>query len=291
MKLRKFGAAFIASAVMMTSAAVIAYADAETPAAAADEFVSTSGFSQEEIANLIKNTFELKTGEEVAEFLKTLDSVGEELIGGVDSIGEEDLGTILALMSPEDAGSFIAWVAEAKLGSLSEDEANDLIQESLENISEEDLEQLQNLDLSEFGDIGSVSFEEWIKSEAAAGIANLSNDEIKDLCKKLIYAFQKEDVAQFLVSLGVADAETMSTIAALEPEDIEVLIDSITDEDIANFKATLIANITGAPVAGNVDAATDSSKGSPDTGIADVAAVAGLAVLALGGIMVAKKRK
>jgi len=42
---------------------------------------------------------------------------------------------------------------------------------------------------------------------------------------------------------------------------------------------------------GDVDAATDSSKGSPDTGIADVAAVAGLAVLAGGAFIVAKKRK
>ena len=49
--------------------------------------------------------------------------------------------------------------------------------------------------------------------------------------------------------------------------------------------------MTSAAVIAYADAATDSSKGSPDTGIADVAAVAGLAVLALGGIMVAKKRK
>ena len=43
---------------------------------------------------------------------------------------------------------------------------------------------------------------------------------------------------------------------------------------------------------GNVDAATDSSKGSPDTGIADVAAIAGIAVLAGGVALVAgRKRK
>ena len=51
------------------------------------------------------------------------------------------------------------------------------------------------------------------------------------------------------------------------------------------------APAAAAPAAGDVDAATDSSKGSPDTGIEDVAVVAGLAVLALGGVMVAKKRK
>jgi hypothetical protein len=42
---------------------------------------------------------------------------------------------------------------------------------------------------------------------------------------------------------------------------------------------------------GDVDAATDSSKGSPDTGVADVAAVAGLGVLAAGAVIFAKKRK
>ena len=51
------------------------------------------------------------------------------------------------------------------------------------------------------------------------------------------------------------------------------------------------APAAAAPAAGDVDAATDSSKGSPDTGIADVAAVAGLAVLAIGGVVFTKKRK
>ncbi|MDE7233818.1 MAG: LPXTG cell wall anchor domain-containing protein [Ruminiclostridium sp.] len=46
-----------------------------------------------------------------------------------------------------------------------------------------------------------------------------------------------------------------------------------------------------APAAGNVAAATDSSKGSPDTGVADVAAIAGLAIVAGGAVLVAKKRK
>ncbi|MBO6231542.1 MAG: hypothetical protein J6O50_13360 [Ruminiclostridium sp.] len=46
-----------------------------------------------------------------------------------------------------------------------------------------------------------------------------------------------------------------------------------------------------APSAGNVDAATDSSKGSPDTGIADVAAVAGIAVIAAGAFVLSRNRK
>ncbi len=45
------------------------------------------------------------------------------------------------------------------------------------------------------------------------------------------------------------------------------------------------------PTAGDVNGATDSSKGSPDTGVADVAAVAGLAVAAAGAFVLSKKRK
>ena len=48
---------------------------------------------------------------------------------------------------------------------------------------------------------------------------------------------------------------------------------------------------TDAPAAsGDVDASTDSSKGSPDTGVEDVAVVAGLAIVAAGAVLVSKKR-
>ena len=46
-----------------------------------------------------------------------------------------------------------------------------------------------------------------------------------------------------------------------------------------------------AATAGDTTAAVTSSKGSPNTGIADVAAVAGIAVVAAGALVVAKKRK
>ena len=49
--------------------------------------------------------------------------------------------------------------------------------------------------------------------------------------------------------------------------------------------------IEEAPAAGDVEAAAESTKASPDTGIADVAAVAGIAVAAAGAFIVAKKRK
>ena len=61
--------------------------------------------------------------------------------------------------------------------------------------------------------------------------------------------------------------------------------------DYTLVSASTVDAAPAAPAAGNVDAATDSSKGSPDTGIADVAAVAGLAVLAIGGVVFTRKRK
>ncbi len=51
------------------------------------------------------------------------------------------------------------------------------------------------------------------------------------------------------------------------------------------------ADAAPAATAGDTTAAVTSSKGSPDTGIADVAAVAGIAVVAAGALVVAKKRK
>lgn len=48
---------------------------------------------------------------------------------------------------------------------------------------------------------------------------------------------------------------------------------------------------TQAPAAGDVAAATSSTKGSPDTGVEDVAVAAGLAIVAAGAVLVSKKRK
>lgn len=51
------------------------------------------------------------------------------------------------------------------------------------------------------------------------------------------------------------------------------------------------AETTAAPVAGNTAAPTDSSKGSPETGVEDVAAIAGLALVAGAAIALTRKRK
>ncbi len=61
----------------------------------------------------------------------------------------------------------------------------------------------------------------------------------------------------------------------------------------AEEAAPAAAEVTAAPApaTGDVAAATDSTKGSPNTGIEDVAVVAGLALVAGGALVVAKKRK
>ncbi len=51
------------------------------------------------------------------------------------------------------------------------------------------------------------------------------------------------------------------------------------------------ATTTAAPTTGDTQAATDSSKGSPDTGVADVAVIGGLALAAGAGIVLTRKRK
>ncbi len=56
-------------------------------------------------------------------------------------------------------------------------------------------------------------------------------------------------------------------------------------------EAAPAADVSAAATAGDTTAAVTSSKGSPDTGIADVAAAAGIAVVAAGAVVIAKKRK
>ena len=71
-----------------------------------------------------------------------------------------------------------------------------------------------------------------------------------------------------------------------------ITLGEITWSDSDSFvPGEAVAAAAAAPAAGDVAAATDSSKGSPDTGIEDVAVAAGLALVAAGGVMIARKRK
>ena len=96
--------------------------------------------------------------------------------------------------------------------------------------------------------------------------ANIWNTELESY--KGAYP-TKSLAIQFTVSgLGAADAEAPAA-----------------DETPAD------TTVDAAPAAGDVAAATDSSKGSPDTGIESVAAIGGLAILAGAAIAFTRKRK
>ncbi len=99
------------------------------------------------------------------------------------------------------------------------------------------------------------------------------------------FGFLAED--QFTITF------TISGLNGAEAADEDVAADDAADEDVDEAPAdeAVEAPADEAPVAGDVDAAVDSTKGSPDTGVADVAAVAGLAIVAAGAVLVSKKRK
>ncbi|MGN0619443.1 MAG: NPXTG-anchored protein [Ruminiclostridium sp.] len=88
-------------------------------------------------------------------------------------------------------------------------------------------------------------------------------------------------VGEWSVCEVTFEAYTVGGDAAEAPADEEVVV--------APADETPVVDNTAA--AGDVDAATDSSKGSPDTGVADVAAVAGLAIVAAGAVVISRKRK
>lgn len=118
---------------------------------------------------------------------------------------------------------------------------------------------------------------EWTKVEVTFDVYGL--DEAAD------DAAADEDVA--------ADDAADEDVAADDAADEDVAADDAADEDVDEAPAdeAVEAPADEAPVAGDVDAAVDSTKGSPDTGVADVAAVAGLAIVAAGAVLVSKKRK
>lgn len=57
------------------------------------------------------------------------------------------------------------------------------------------------------------------------------------------------------------------------------------------YVQTAAASLPGSDIAAEVTSAPADTKGSPDTGIADAAVIAGIAILAAGGVVLSKKRK
>lgn len=128
------------------------------------------------------------------------------------------------------------------------------------------------------------------------------------------FAFAAED--QFTVTFTITGLDGADDVAVEEVEEVEEaeeaeeveaeeVEEAVVEEEVAapeevvaedeavaeEAPAEEVEEAPALPAAGDVEAATDSSKGSPDTGVADVAAVAGLAIVACGAALVSKKRK
>ena len=94
-----------------------------------------------------------------------------------------------------------------------------------------------------------------------------------------------------VLSLEVFDKSGNLMISFDENGNVVSAPAAATAAPAADDTAAPAADDTAAPAAGDVAAATDSSKGSPDTGIGDVAAVAGIAIAAAGALIIAAKKK
>ncbi len=99
----------------------------------------------------------------------------------------------------------------------------------------------------------------------------------------------EEEATEEEVEEEVVEEETEEDAEIEEDAAEEEVEEEATEEEVVEEE--VVEEEDEAPATGDVDASTDSSKGSPDTGVADVAAVAGLAVVAAGAFIVAKKRK
>ena len=84
--------------------------------------------------------------------------------------------------------------------------------------------------------------------------------------------------------LGGGNAAETTTAAATVDTPVDVIPTGSGTE--------ITTTSTGStPTAGDVTAPTDSSKGSPNTGVEDIAPLAGMALVSAGVIFAAKKRK
>ncbi len=92
---------------------------------------------------------------------------------------------------------------------------------------------------------------------------------------------------------AVTDADGKAVVT-FPPRDGNYVLSAVSDT-MTLVPAVCIADVKlaseSAAAAGDVDAATSGAKGSPNTGIADVAVISGIAVLAAGAVIVSKKRK
>ena len=95
----------------------------------------------------------------------------------------------------------------------------------------------------------------------------------------------KDGSGNALISWDQAGKCSLSPVGAAS-----ATVDAAAEEAPAETAAPAAEDTAAAPAAGDTTAAVTSTKASPNTGIEDVAVVAGLAVVAAGALFVAKKR-
>ena len=95
----------------------------------------------------------------------------------------------------------------------------------------------------------------------------------------------KDGSGNALISWDQAGKCSLSPVGAAS-----ATVDAAAEEAPAETAAPAAEDTAAAPAAGDTTAAVTSTKASPNTGIEDVAVVAGIAVVAAGALFVAKKR-
>lgn len=126
-------------------------------------------------------------------------------------------------------------------------------------------------------------------------LANVWNSDIGSYglafpTKSLAIEFTIEGLGGGAAEEAAAEETTVEETAAPETEAPATEAPAETEAAPAT-EAAVDAAAEAAPAAGDTNQAAASGKGSPDTGIEDVAVVGGLALLAGAGIVLSRKRK
>ena len=89
---------------------------------------------------------------------------------------------------------------------------------------------------------------------------------------------------------GAADTDVADTdVADTDVADTDVADTDVSDTDVADGAVDTDVNEDAVDADGNVTI-TEEDKGSPDTGVEGVAAIAGIAIVASGALVLSKKK-
>ena len=124
----------------------------------------------------------------------------------------------------------------------------------------------------------------YVDGEAVKTYENPICDETKACFNIGLVNIWNTDIGSWGLAFPTSTLEVEFTIEGLGASDV-------TASAVGEEEAPADDTAAEAPATGDVDAATDSSKGSPDTGVEDVAAIAGLAIVAGAAIALTRKRK